>query len=68
MTVVVDKGYAWIARSDGVAHAHFGSRALTLCGQRRVDPRYAWPIVSRCGDCQRVASGGVGPAPREVIA
>lgn len=56
MSVVVAKGYAWIAERDGVAHAHLarGRATRTLCGLPALDPRFARPAAVRCSECQEV--------------
>jgi hypothetical protein len=56
VTVIVSRGYQWVADSDRVAHAvpDRGRQLRTLCGLRPVDPRYGWPAVVRCPACQEV--------------
>lgn len=41
----------WIAGRDRIAHASRPGHALTLCGVRPHDPRWAWPESSRCAPC-----------------
>lgn len=42
----------WLALRDGVGHAQprYG-RERTVCGEPRIDPRFAHPIKERCGTC-----------------
>lgn len=57
MTVVVSRGFTWIAESDGVAHARSqrGRPTRTLCGRIAVDERFARPAAVRCTRCTEVA-------------
>lgn len=59
MTVVVLRGFRWIAEADGVAHATpaRGRRTRTLCGISAVDERYARPAAIKCAGCLQVADG-----------
>lgn len=59
MSVVVSRGYAWIAEQDGIAHAHpaRGRRVRTLCGRPAIDERYGRPTIVRCARCIAVADG-----------
>lgn len=59
MTVVVSRGYAWIADKSGLAHATLdrGRRLRTLCGIKALDERYAWPAVVKCASCQERVDG-----------
>lgn len=59
MTVVISRGYAWVADRDGIAHAQpsRGKPRLTLCRITAVDPRFAQPAVVRCPLCTEVADG-----------
>lgn len=42
----------WAAStSEGIAHAARPGQPRTLCGQRTVDPRWAWPELERCPAC-----------------
>jgi hypothetical protein len=45
----------WIAGADGLAHASRPGHARTLCQAKAQDPRWAWPELSRCADCQAIA-------------
>jgi len=57
VTVVILKGYAWVADRDGVAHAQRsrGVARFTLCGITAVEPRFAQPAAVRCPRCQEIA-------------
>jgi hypothetical protein len=57
VTVVIAKGYAWIADKDGVAHAQpsRGRPRLTLCQITAIEPRFAQPARVKCERCQEVA-------------
>jgi hypothetical protein len=44
----------WTARADRVAHAHYKG-PWTLCGQRAIDERDAWPELRRCLACRSIA-------------
>lgn len=59
MTVVVSRGYAWIADKSGLAHAYLarGRRLQPLCGGKATDERYAWPALVKCASCQAHADG-----------
>lgn len=59
MTVVVSRGYVWIAEDDRIAHAHAsrGHVTRTLCGRPALDARWAKPAATRCSRCEEVASG-----------
>lgn len=59
MTVVVARGYVWIAERDAIAHAHLarGKVTRTLCGKPALDPRYAHPAAVRCETCAQRAEG-----------
>ena len=59
MTVVVSRGYQWIADSDRIAHAHpqRGRATRALCGRPAIDPRYGHPAAVRCPACQEVVDG-----------
>lgn len=64
MTVVVSRGFVWIAEDvGGVAHAtpSRGRHTRTLCGRPAVDERYARPAATRCGDCERAIDRPVAP-------
>lgn len=57
MTVVISRGYAWVADRDGIAHAQpsRGKPRLTLCQITAVEPRFAQPARIRCDRCTEVA-------------
>lgn len=59
MTVVVSRGYVWVAEQDRIAHAHVarGRATRTLCGLPPRDPRYAHPAAVRCARCEAVVEG-----------
>lgn len=48
-----DTGIRWVAGPDGLAHAHRGPRADTLCDLPWTDERFAHPERARCRDCWR---------------
>jgi hypothetical protein len=52
----------WLADRTGVAHAQ--TRTRTLCGQRALDARYAWPSDFRCPDCEANIGAISGPGVR----
>lgn len=62
MTVVIARGYAWIAEKDRVAHAHIarGRHTRTLCDRPALDPRYAFPAAVRCAECTAAIDGKEG--------
>lgn len=41
----------WRAAADQISHAHELRALRTLCGQRIVDHRLAWPPQVKCPDC-----------------
>lgn len=53
MSVVIDRGYVWVAERDRIAHAHIarGRATRTVCGQPAIDPRYGHPAATRCPAC-----------------
>lgn len=48
-----ERPLVWRAASDQIAHAHrmAAGTTRTLCGQRIVLHRFAWPPVAKCPDC-----------------
>lgn len=44
----------WLASKDGIAHARYDHLPRVVCGAVAVDPRLAWPEVTRCRDCVRL--------------
>lgn len=60
MTVVISRGYRWIAERDGIAHAtpDRGRRHVrSLCGAPAGDERLARPAAIKCPECTEVADG-----------
>jgi hypothetical protein len=60
------RGIAWLAsRADGIGHAQpdRGRPIRTVCGERAIDPRFAWPERRRCVACVQLVAeklAGVG--------
>lgn len=59
MTVIVLRGFRWVASLDGVAHASPARRAVPrpLCGAPSTDERYARPAVVKCSECLALVDG-----------
>lgn len=70
MTVVIARGYAWMAEADGIAHAtpSRGHHTRTLCGRLAIDERFARPAAVRCGDCQTAIDRPVAPESQGELA
>ena len=45
----------WRAGADKVAHAHLPRQQRTLCGERVVIERLAWPTFRHCMVCAALA-------------
>jgi hypothetical protein len=43
--------FTWLAGRDRVAHASVRGQIRTLCGERVVDERFAWPKIRNCMGC-----------------
>jgi hypothetical protein len=58
---------AWLAAKGADAHAQLPGAPRALCGARALDPKFAWPIVTRCATCTAavtaIAEGRTPPAP-----
>ena len=45
----------WRAGDDRIAHAIAPNALRTLCGERPVEERFAWPELRRCIGCASIA-------------
>jgi len=61
VTIVVTKGFAWVAGPDRIAHAQRarGRAVRTLCDLPALDERFARPAALRCDRCTATADGVV---------
>ena len=57
MTAPTTPRVTWRAADDRVAHASLPKGRRTLCGQRIVLERLAWPRIRRCMTCVALAEG-----------
>lgn len=46
----------WLAGRDGIAHGRRPNAPRTLCNAPAIPERMAWPEVTRCFDCIRIAA------------
>lgn len=48
----------WLAADrSGLAHAQQGRSPRALCGAPATEPRYGWPVLTRCDACQAAVVG-----------
>jgi len=50
----------WLGDESRIAHAHRPGAVRTLCGQRVVEERWAWPQLRNCLACTSLLADAEG--------